>query len=226
MRNNAALFSPTSQATSIAMTPVRTSPDDLVRDILLANTPHMHTNCQYAATVAANATLAFSLGFVPGQASIPSSASMTIRDHLVPSFLSSDATTAVNEKHMAFAAVQNPLEVLGRDGLAQAIVNEINVLHRCGSYIEAADKMLDAIGSWLDAERFDYLDGLMTILAKELMSESVINDDALARIINVLSLTYSTAPVLQNRPMLRDAYRVKIEKLRGRDASMIAVAYL
>ena len=226
MRNNTILFSPTSQATTIAMTPVRTGPDDLLRKILLAKTQHMHTNSQYVATAAANAALAFSLGLMPGQASIPSSALMTIRDHLVPSCLSSDASAAVNEKHMAFAVVQNPLEVFGRDGLAQAIVNGINVLHRCGSYIEAADKMLDAVGSWLDAERFDYLDGLMTILAKELMSESVINDDALARTINVLSLTYSTAPVLQNRSMLRDAYRITIEKLRGRDASMIAVAHL
>lgn len=107
------------------------------------------------------------------------------------------------------------------------IMNSIKELDGSGKRIAAADLLLGYIVDLLDAKDLSSLDCLIELQNRSLVEDVQIYDDrGLARIHNVLALTFHHASDLAHRSALRNTYRNCVAKREGTTAADNAVANL
>jgi hypothetical protein len=109
------------------------------------------------------------------------------------------------------------------------ILDLVAAQHDDGTAIAAADTLLNYVLGLLEADDFDSLNYLVGLLEKSLVApqnERLYDDHGLARVHNVLALTYKHAPNLKRREKLRETYRRRVLQREGPQAADRAVAFI
>ena len=104
------------------------------------------------------------------------------------------------------------------------VLASVDALHFAGRFIEASDLLLSEVVDFIEAGDFHALDNLVDEMARS--GAAALDDNQLARTLNVLALTVKWGVRLPNRQSLVDLYRSQFESRFGAEAAADAVSRL
>ncbi len=118
-----------------------------------------------------------------------------------------------------------PIEIMQPD--AQMVLSTAFELHDSGKFLEAADVMLNFIVDQLDAGDMHAINEMLRLQTRNLLERpEYYGSRGLARVHNLLALTYRHDANLASRSSLRSAYQTTVAASEGEAAARNAVANL
>jgi hypothetical protein len=117
--------------------------------------------------------------------------------------------------------------ILPDQDTVKQILKRVRTLHRAGDVIASADNLLQYVVELLDRGNFHELDLLIYKLTHSIDTEADLYDDrGLARVHNLLALTFRHEASLPRRGLLRSKYHERVTEREGQYIADNAVANL